>query len=128
MQITEVNIILKDDADKRLKAYATVVFDDVFVVRNIKVIEGKQGLFIAMPSKRIKVACPNCNARNEANAKFCAFCGHPMPPAPEKTPQQVQEEHKDIAHPLTQEFRNYLQKKVIDAYNAKLALRNEVSA
>ena len=53
MEITEVRIFLKDSPDKKLKAYATATFDNAFVVRNIKVIEGSAGLFIAMPSRRI---------------------------------------------------------------------------
>jgi len=38
MEITEVRVILKESSDKKLKAYATVTFDNVFVVRDIKVI------------------------------------------------------------------------------------------
>ena len=38
MEITEVRVVLKDSPDKKLKAYATVTFDNAFVVRNIKVI------------------------------------------------------------------------------------------
>ena len=41
MEITEVRIFLKDSPDKKLKAYVTVTFDNAFVVRNIKVIEGQ---------------------------------------------------------------------------------------
>ncbi|MDD5618008.1 MAG: SpoVG family protein, partial [Candidatus Omnitrophica bacterium] len=59
MEITEVRIFLKESPDKKLKAYATVTFDNVFVVRNIKVIEGGSGLFIAMPSRRLKTSCQN---------------------------------------------------------------------
>ena len=116
MQITEVKIQLKEDADKRLKAYAVVTFDDVFVVRNIKIIEGKQGLFIAMPSRRVRVSCPNCGARNDVTNKYCGQCGAQMPPQPEKTPEQIQAEHNDIAHPIKQEFREYMQKEIIAAY------------
>ncbi len=116
MQITEVKIQLKEDADKRLKAYAVVTFDDVFVVRNVKIIEGKQGLFIAMPSRRIRVSCPKCGARNDVTNKYCGQCGAQMPPQPEKTPEQIQAEHKDMAHPIKQEFREYMQKEIISAY------------
>jgi len=50
MEITEVNIF--PTADKMLKAYATITFDDCFVVRDLKVIEGRKGIFVAMPSRR----------------------------------------------------------------------------
>ncbi|MBR5866345.1 MAG: septation regulator SpoVG [Spirochaetaceae bacterium] len=51
MKITDVRI-RRLEADGKLKAYAAVTFDDCFVVHNIKVIEGKSGLFVAMPSRK----------------------------------------------------------------------------
>lgn len=121
MEITETRIFLKDSPDKKLKAYATVTFDNAFVVRNIKVIEGNSGLFIAMPSRKIKYLCPKCSFRNEAKSKFCNQCASPLPDvARTQVPQEKQQsEHRDIAHPITQSFREYLQKKVLDAYEAE---------
>lgn len=51
MNITEVKVYTARDGG-RLKAYATVVFDDCFIVRDLKVIEGHKGLFVSMPSRR----------------------------------------------------------------------------
>ena len=53
MEITDIRI-RKVAADGKLKAYVTVTFDDCFVVHNVKVIEGKNGAFIAMPSRKTK--------------------------------------------------------------------------
>jgi stage V sporulation protein G len=53
MEITEVKIFPVDDGG-RLKAYATMVLDDVFIIRDLKVIEGDKGLFVSMPSRRKK--------------------------------------------------------------------------
>ena len=120
MEITEVRIVLKDSPDKKLKAYATVTFDNVFVVRNIKVIEGSTGLFIAMPSRKVKHPCPKCSFKNELRSKYCNQCAAVLPV--EAVTQRVEEpassqsEHKDIAHPITQQFREYLQKRVLEAY------------
>ena len=50
MEITEVRISLRDE--ERLKAFANVTFDNEFVVRGLKVIRGKDGHFVAMPSRR----------------------------------------------------------------------------
>jgi stage V sporulation protein G len=120
MEITEVKIFLKDSPDKKLKAYATVTFDNAFVVRNIKVIEGSNGLFIAMPSRKVKQPCPKCNFKNEARSKYCNQCASPLPvtsyPAAQEASAAAQSEHKDIAHPITQSFREYLQKRILDAY------------
>jgi len=52
MEITEVRVFPVEE--EKLKAYATVTFDDCFVVRDLKVIHGNSGLFVAMPSKKRK--------------------------------------------------------------------------
>ncbi len=53
MKITEVKVYPVEDSG-RLKAYATMVFDDCFIVRDLKIIEGDNGLFVSMPSRRRK--------------------------------------------------------------------------
>lgn len=53
MKITEVKVFPVDDGG-RLKAYATLVFDDCFIIRDLKVIQGDQALFVSMPSRRKK--------------------------------------------------------------------------
>ncbi len=53
MKITEVKVFPAKD-NGRLKAYATIVFDDCFIVRDLKVIEGNKGLFVSMPSRKRK--------------------------------------------------------------------------
>ena len=82
MQITELRL-RKVENEGKLKAYVTVTFDNCFVVHNVKIIEGKTGLFIAMPS------------RKTANG-----------------------EYKDVAHPISPDFRNELQEKILAEYNA----------
>ncbi len=52
MEITEVRLTLRDE--ERLKAFVSITFDDAFVVRGLKVIDGNTGLFVAMPSRRRK--------------------------------------------------------------------------
>jgi len=53
MEITDVRI-RKVDGGGKLKAYVTVTFDNCFVIHNLKVIDGKEGSFIAMPSRKTK--------------------------------------------------------------------------
>jgi len=50
MEITEIRISLHDD--NKLKAFASVTFDDCFVIRGLKLIEGAKGTFVAMPSRK----------------------------------------------------------------------------
>ena len=52
MQVTEVRIRKMFDDEKAMKAIASVTFDGCFVVHDIKVIEGKGGMFVAMPSRQ----------------------------------------------------------------------------
>ena len=82
MQISEIRI-RKVTAEGKLKAYVTVTFDGCFVIHNVKIIEGKSGCFIAMPSRKTSSG-----------------------------------EYKDVAHPISPEFRNELQQKILDEFNA----------
>jgi len=120
MEITEIRIAVKDVSDKKLKAYATVTFDNCFVVRNIKIIEGSGGLFITMPSRKVKQPCPKCHFKNELRSKYCNNCAAQLAqdakPASFEEGILAQSEHKDIAHPITQEFREYLQNGILAAY------------
>lgn len=63
MTITDVRVRLVDKEGLNLKATASVTFDNAFVVHDIKVIEGREGLFIAMPSRKV----PNGTYRDAAH-------------------------------------------------------------
>lgn len=52
MEITEVRITLRDEP--KLKAFANITLDDCFVIRGLKIIEGVNGFFISMPSRKGK--------------------------------------------------------------------------
>jgi stage V sporulation protein G len=52
MDISEVRVFPVNE--ERLKAYATITFDDCFIIRDLKIIDGNNGLFVAMPSKKRK--------------------------------------------------------------------------
>ena len=51
MEITEVRVHLR--SEDKLKAFATVTFDHCFVVRNMKIIDGGEGLILCMPSRKM---------------------------------------------------------------------------
>ncbi len=127
MKITEVRIFQKEDDDKKLRAFATVTFDDCFVVRDIKIIEGIKGCFVAMPSRRVKESCPRCRHRNVIRSRYCNQCGASLEMIgsqrlkPEREDDLVQSrvrqsEHRDIAHPITAEFREAIQNVVLATY------------
>jgi stage V sporulation protein G len=50
VEITEIRVTLRDE--ERLKGFANVTFDNAFVVRGMKIIEGNNGYFVAMPSRK----------------------------------------------------------------------------
>lgn len=52
MKITEIKVFPVNE--ERLKAYISITIDDSFVVRDLKIIQGTSGLFVAMPSKKRK--------------------------------------------------------------------------
>ena len=128
MKITEVRIFQKEDDDKKLRAFATITFDDCFVVRDIKIIEGSKGCFVAMPSRRAKEPCPRCRHRNVMHSRYCNQCGAHLETGMKSRMDQSesdneaaqarsrQSEHRDIAHPITAEFREFIQKAVLEAY------------
>jgi len=122
MKITEIRVFPKEGADKKLRAFATLTFDDCFVVRDIKIIEGTKGLFVAMPSRRAKESCPKCHHRNVIRSRYCNQCGEALPSVPNEFERDVdsdlrQAEHKDVAHPITAECREMIQSAVLEAYN-----------
>jgi stage V sporulation protein G len=121
MEITQIKVHLKDSQDSKLKAFVTVTFDDMFVVRDLKVIEGKKGLFVAMPSVKMKEPCPKCGKKIPMHSKFCSECGSklPEPNRNHDEDSEEREEHKDIAHPVTAEARDYIRKKVLEAFEAE---------
>jgi len=134
MEITEVRVTLCEPpvgatgsegraGAKRLRAYATLTFDQCFVVRNIKIIDGKTGLFVAMPSRKPKVACGRCGFKNDAGGRFCTQCGAAQLTLSRAEGPAVEaaEGHRDIAHPITADFRQYLQQKILEAYEAERA-------
>ena len=131
MKITEVRIFQKEDNDKKLRAFATITFDDCFVIRDIKVIEGSKGCFVAMPSRRVKESCPRCHHRNVVHSRYCNQCGSSLEAAGQKSKVELrdngaqsrlrQSEHRDIAHPITAEFRETIQRVVLEAYEKERA-------
>lgn len=77
MTITEVNVRLAptDSQNQRLVAFATIILDFEFIVRDLKIINGVRGLLVTMPSRYVYDHCPQCRDKNRVNAPFCNWCG-----------------------------------------------------
>ncbi|MFQ5589997.1 MAG: septation protein SpoVG family protein [Phycisphaerae bacterium] len=120
MEVTHIRMRLVKDRTDRLKAFCTVTFDEEFVIRDIKVVEGPEGYFIAMPSRKLSASCPSCRHKNQLRAQYCEECGKKLkPPRVPRDPAARTRLYRDIAHPITPEFRQKLQDCIIDAYRAE---------
>jgi stage V sporulation protein G len=142
MQLTEIRINLCGGASSgrpasgsssagrapqggRLKAFCSLTFDDTFVIRDVKLIDGNDGLFLAMPSRKLMDHCPTCHDKNHLRARFCNQCG-----------QRLDEDrhlryrsgngharlklHADIAHPINARTRQDIERRVFGAYHQEL--------
>ena len=117
MQVTEVRVKLMGRKSERLKAFCSVTFDRAFVIRDVKVIDGTNGLFVAMPSRQLSDRCPSCHNKNTLRAKFCSECGGRLDES--RVPRNGQGRlklHVDIAHPINVACRESMEKAILEAY------------
>ena len=122
MHLTEVRINLCAGRGSRLKAFCSLTFDGTFVVRDVKLIDGNDGLFLAMPSRKLCDHCPNCSEKNHLRARFCNHCGKRLNEDRylahrNGNGQNRLKLHADIAHPINAECRQQIEKTVLAAYH-----------
>lgn len=121
VEITEVRVSLMNKRDDKLCAFCSITIDDAFVVRDLKIIEGAKGTFVAMPSRKLMDRCLKCGTKNYLRAGFCNNCGTRL--GESRIIKDIKGRvklHADIAHPINSNTRELLQKKVLDAYNQEL--------
>jgi stage V sporulation protein G len=121
LDITEIRIKLlpqRQAFEDRLRAFCTITFDGSFVVRDLKIIEGQNGYFVAMPSRKLTARCPRCNGKNHMRARFCNDCGAHLKPR-RVTDENRLRFHADIAHPINADTRGMLESRVLEAYRAE---------
>lgn len=117
MEITEVRIKLMDDPQERLQAFCSITFDYCFVIRDLKIIEGAKGSFVAMPSRKLTDRCPQCNTKNYLRALHCNQCGVRLQEErAAKDDEGRAKLYADIAHPINSRCREMIQAQVLDAY------------
>jgi len=122
VEITEVRIKLMEEPGERLKAFCSITFDDSFVVRDLKIIEGASGPFVAMPSRKLTAHCPSCRSKNHLRAAFCNQCGTRMKECLTARDDEGRAKlYADIAHPINSACREMIQERVIKAYDEEKA-------
>ncbi len=120
-QVTEVRVKLTSDPRNKLKAYCSVTIDDAFVVRDLKIIEGARGPFVAMPSRKLSDSCSRCHHKNHLRAAYCNNCGAALDA--ERAPRDERGRarlHADLAHPINSATRIEVHKAVVRAYAEEL--------
>lgn len=121
MEISEVRVKLVSNKDGRLKAFCSITMDNEFVVRDIKIIEGSGGFFVAMPSRKMSDHCEKCGGKNHLRARYCNTCGASLHENRAKKDFKGRVKlHADIAHPINADCRKRIQEKVITAFKAEM--------
>lgn len=113
MEITDVEISVDRNKDSHVLAYCTLNIENMFVIRDIKILMGEAGPFVAMPSRKHKQPCWHCKEKVECTAKFCTCCGAPGPHRLNKDPEKF---YHDVAHPITNECREQMERTILGAY------------
>jgi len=116
LEITEVRVKLVDGGQDKLRAFCSITIDDAFVVRDLKIIEGTKGLFVAMPSRKLTTRCSRCGFKNQVRSNYCNECGTTLPPDSPPRLDGKGKLHADIAHPINSECRERLQARVVESY------------
>ena len=124
MNITEIKIMLAADGpwfNEHIRAFASLVINDELCIRDLKVLQGNKGLFVAMPSRKILDRCDGCGTKNHLSARFCNQCGSRLDehraPRDEDGRSKL---HSDVCHPIARSGRIELEAAVLAAYEAAL--------
>jgi len=111
-----------------LRAFCALTFDDAFVVRDVKLIEGNDGIFLAMPSRKISDHCPGCGEKNHLRARFCNDCGCRLDEDRHLRYRNGNVQngngrlklHADVAHPINAGTRHEIERAVLQAYKQEV--------
>ena len=138
MRLTEVRINLCGGPSSRLKAFCSLTFDNTFVIRDVKLIDGNDDsggtkLFLAMPSRKLTDHCRRCGEKNHLKARFCNGCGSRLDE--NRSMQQHGTHghnghgriklHADIAHPINAHARAEIERQIFAAYERELVRSRE---
>ncbi len=128
MNITEVQIELASEPATGgflLLAYARVMLDDEFLLHDLKVMRGPDGLFVSMPQRPHRDECLQCGRKTDRVAGFCMWCGTnlggPRPYMPTGGRPGRNQYFADIIHPTNRAVRDNLERTVLQAFEERIA-------
>jgi stage V sporulation protein G len=126
MEITEVRIKLMEESEDRLRAFCSITIDGCFVVRDLKIIEGAHGPFVAMPSRKLTHRCSRCGNKNHIRSNYCNNCGSRLRDNNHREQRDNHREQRDeeapnklyadVAHPINQHCRDMIHRQVVEEY------------
>jgi stage V sporulation protein G len=117
VEITEIRVKLMEDRSEKLQAFCTVTLDHCFVIRDLKIIDGQRGPFVAMPSRKLTDRCPKCSAKNHLRARYCNECGVRLDINRAARDEHGRSRlHTDIAHPINAACRQRMQDAILEAF------------
>jgi len=120
MEITEVRIRLVDDGREKLHAFCVITLDNSFVIHDLKIIEGPNGPFVSMPSRKLTTNCQRCGMKNALRSAFCNKCGSRQEEPVMKHQDGRPKLYADVAHPINSACRQMIQECVIPVYENEL--------
>ena len=121
MNISEIRVKLLPRKTDKLRAFASITLDEGVVVRDIKIIEGGHGLFVAMPSRKLCDRCPSCGGKNHLRSRYCNDCGTRLRADRTQLDERGRPRlYADVAHPINQNARDLVQGAIIQAFHKEV--------
>jgi stage V sporulation protein G len=121
VDITEVRIKLIENRRDKLQAFCSITLDDDFVIRDLKIIGGAHGAFVAMPSRKLADRCARCGGKNHLRAAYCNDCGAALGANRAGKDERGRSRlHADIAHPVHAACRERLQKRILAEFQREV--------
>lgn len=112
MKITEISVKPTQNPHEGVLAYCKLVFDNELAVKDIKIMDVRGRVFIAMPAKKITQHCTECGHKNALIDHFCASCG-----IAREVAQDVERCFQDLTHPINPSFRAYVEETIMEEYD-----------
>jgi stage V sporulation protein G len=125
LKITEIRIKLMEESEDRLRAFCSITLDDCFVVRDLKIIDGSSGPFVAMPSRKLTNNCHRCRHKNQARANYCNYCGAKQRTGKHSDHDAAFKLYADVAHPINSDCREMIQNAVLEEFEQELTRSQE---
>lgn len=114
-----------EESEDRLRAFCSITFDNCFVVRDLKIIEGSHGPFVAMPSRKLTHRCNRCGNKNYIRSNYCNNCGSKLRHRHYSDDDSPNKLYADVAHPINQSCRDDIQQHVVGEYRIELERAKE---